>query len=211
MPLRLDRRSCTIGSSINTRTEKHGDEDVAALDIPISKVCLSETEFGDVLCDPRAHKLLFVSRKGQLARPRFVNVLGTLPFRAKVPGVDVTIHFPGAGKLKMTDVSLTTCRLDRQEGGTTWWSFKIQCTPDLDESIEKLLAHLNQPVDIEITCETYGAQTDLFEGKDEETEAGEQTDLEDEAGAPEGSEDEEPGMSRLGRQISSSRRKRSRH
>jgi hypothetical protein len=213
MPLRLDRRSATIGSSINTRTEKHGEEDVAALDIPLSKICLSDEELGVVLQNPKAHRILFATRKGQLAKFAFAKVLEVLPFRDKVRGVNVTIYL-GNRKLRLPDVSLTTCRLEPQEGGTTWWSFKVQCTPTLDDTIEALLAKLNQQVDVELDCETYGAQPDLFE-KDEDEEAGEQTDLEEAAGA-EGTMDDEtagdPGLSRTGRNIAAhSRSKRRKH
>jgi hypothetical protein len=208
MPLRLDRRSATIGSSINTRTEKHGEEDVAALDIPLSKICLSDEELGVVLQNPRAHKLLYATRKGQLAKFAFAKVLEVLPFREKVRGVSVTIYL-GNRKLRLPDVSLTTCRLEPQEGGTTWWAFKVQCTPTLDDTIEALLAKLNQVVDIELDCESYGAQQDLFEPKAEVDEGeGEQTDLvEDEALATEG---DEP-MSRLGRRISAATRRGGKH
>ena len=38
MSLNLPARVARIGGAINTRTEKHGDEDVAALDIPVTFV-----------------------------------------------------------------------------------------------------------------------------------------------------------------------------
>lgn len=57
--LTLTTRPCKIGPSINTRTEKHGDEDVTALDIPIESVMLEANELNVLLGEPHAHNALF--------------------------------------------------------------------------------------------------------------------------------------------------------
>lgn len=158
--LKLDRRKAKIGSSINTRTQIHGEDNVTALDIPLKGVALSPEELGFVMLNPRAHKLLYTKKKGRPDQPIWGGILGALPFANKVKGVTVTLYI-GRKPLKLIDVSLTKLRLEPQEGGTTHWSFTVQCTPDLDESIEALLGRLNTDVDLMLECQGYGEQEEL--------------------------------------------------
>lgn len=164
--LKLDRREAKIGSSINTRTQIHGEENVTALDIPIKGVALSPEELGFVMLNPRAHKLLYTKKKGRPDQPIWGKLFGALPFRNKVKGATVTLYI-GRKPLKLIDVNLTKGRLETLEGGTTHWHFTVQCTPDLDESIEALLGRLNTKVDIAIDCQGYGEQDELPLEEDE--------------------------------------------
>jgi len=186
MSLLLPRRSCTIGSSINTRSEFHGEESVPALDIPVSKIVLSREEFGDLLLDPKAHKSLYQYRKNQPDLPRWYQVLAPLLLKGKI-NADLVELGLGRRTLKLREVKLARVRLDRQEGGTTHMSCMIQCTPTLDDTIEQLLQRLNQEVPISIEAEQYGQQPDMLDTPDEQDsdEADENADQDhDEQGRP---------------------------
>ena len=47
--MKLKKRVAKIGPSINTRTEKHGEENVPAIDIPLSSIMLTGKELGRLL------------------------------------------------------------------------------------------------------------------------------------------------------------------
>lgn len=198
MGLKLERRTAQIGSSINTRTQMHGDEHVTALDIPIVKVCLSDEELGQVLLNSRAYKLLYSKTKNRPDEPTFGKVLGAMPFRGKIKAVSVDI-FLGRRVLRIPDGTLTKVKIEPTSGGTTWLQFTVQCVPDLDDNhpiIEALLSKLSEPIDIAIECEGYGAQPELPLEEPEDPEAGEEGE-ETEPGA-----EAEPEMSNLGKRIS---------
>ncbi len=97
-------------------------------------------------------------------------------------GCTVNIYL-GMKVLRLTDVNLSRVKIDPQSGGTTWWSFQIQCTPTIDKSIEALLEKLNKPVDIAIECQGYGEQAELPLEEEEGGEGEEQSDIEDKAPA----------------------------
>jgi hypothetical protein len=196
MPLKLERRSAVIGSSINTRTEKHGEEDVAALDIPLLRIGLDKDELCEVLLEKHAYKLLYNTRRGRPDEPLFGKILRPFRLVDKITGANVNI-FLGRRTLKLVDVNLPNVQLDRQPGGTTWLSCQVQCTPTLDESIETLLSKLNATVDVSIECESYGAQPDLP--------------LEPDPDEPQSAEElfeKDPPLSRTGRKIAAAAAKK---
>lgn len=57
--LTITPRPCQLGTSINTRTEMHGDESVPACDIPLVGITLDAEELGALLGDPTAHRALY--------------------------------------------------------------------------------------------------------------------------------------------------------
>lgn len=62
-PLELSSRPCMV-DNVNPRTEKHGDDDVPAVDVKLSNIMLSKAELIRLTGDPQAWNLLFQQEKG---------------------------------------------------------------------------------------------------------------------------------------------------
>lgn len=189
MGLSITRRTATMGSGINTRTEKHGDEDILAFDIPIKGVPLTQEDLEEVTLNKSAYKLLYRKVRNRPDEPVWGQLFQPLAMNAKVKGANVTLYV-GRKALKLIDVNLAKVRIEIVSGGISLLHFQIQCKPALDDTLEALFEKVNKPIDLAIECDGYGEQPELpleegDEGEDGEAidPAGEQTDLEDEIGA----------------------------
>lgn len=195
--LKLDRRTALKLVSVNPRAQKHGTENVTALDIQLEGVPLSEEELGVVLQNPKAAQRLLVRTKGRPPEPVFGKVACIIPFMAKVTGVSAKL-FLGRRLLAVQDGKLNKCRVELRQGIMAW-HIQIQCVPDLDEThptMEALLSRLGDPIDLELECPSYGAQPELpFEEEESEDD-------------DDDSEEKAAGMTDLGRQIAESHRRR---
>jgi hypothetical protein len=203
--LKLEKRTILLGGSINPRTQKHGTENVTALDIPLQQIPLSEEELGVVLLNDKAPKALFIRKKGRPPEPIFGKVATIIPFDHKVKGVNAKL-FLGRKALTVADATLSRCRLEIRQG-VIWWHVQLQCVPDLDDNhpiMEALMSRMGEPIDFELDCQGYGAQPELpLEEDEDDPEDPDQADIDDDApGAPQsGDEDEAPAMSRMGKAI----------
>ena len=147
--LSLDKRPAKIGQSINTRTEKHGEELVPALDIPIDRVMLTAVELNDLMQSKFAHDCWF-STGGTLVEPMFPRI-AALKLGGKYE--DATVHLLVG--LKSELITFENCKIVKLElepcvGGLTALSFTVQCTPALDEQIPLLLNFMGREVEIEV-------------------------------------------------------------
>lgn len=157
--LSLKKSNVRIGGSINTRTEKHGDEDVAALDVPFSGLMLTKDELNTVLREENAYDALFDKKASSPDEP-FLKHIKPLGLKDKIEGANVSLtHGLNAETALLSDVNLSKLKLDPKVGGLTELSGAIQCTPDLDDgTVELLLAMMNRDVDMTIDVEGFGAQ-----------------------------------------------------
>lgn len=198
--LKLDRRTAATLVSVNPRAQKHGNENVTALDIQLKGIPLSEEELGVVIQNDQAAKRLLVRKKGRPAEPVFGKVACIIPFMSKVDGVSAKL-FLGRRLLAVTDAKLNAVKVELRQGIIAW-HVQIQCVPELDEdhpTIEALLSKLGEPIDVELECQSYCAQPDLPLEEDED----EQIDIDDNKDET----DPPVEMSRIGRQIAAGQRR----
>lgn len=153
MKLNLTKRQAKVGPSINTRTQRHGEEDVPGVDIPISGILLTPAELNTMLEDPSAHEHLFAKADadGAHIRPRWP-VIGRFPIDRKFKDAKATI------KVDDIDCVMKPCKLDKialelQEGGLTAMSCTVKGVPP--EHLD-VLGLLNRKCSIAIA----GAQLD---------------------------------------------------
>lgn len=202
--LKLDRRTAATLVSVNPRPQKHGNENVTAMDIQLQGIPLSEEELGIVMQNDQAAKRLLIRKKGRPAEPIFGKVASIIPFMNKVEGVSAKL-FLGRRLFAVSDAKLNRIRVELRQGIIAW-HIQIQCVPDLDEdhpTIEALLSKLGEPIDFELECQSYGAQPDLPLEEDEDDEDAEEGEDKDET-----DEDaEQPQLSGLGRQIAAGQRR----
>jgi hypothetical protein len=157
--MHLSKRQAKIGNQIPSRGEMHGDETVTALDIPLTDLMLDETELGEIMCQPRASAALFNDGNG--TREPFFQNIKPIALVDKIEGATVTItHGVENESIKLINVRLAKVKLEPCVGGLTAMSCTVQCTPDLNESVAKLLGRLNSTVDVEVECD-YGKQAEL--------------------------------------------------
>mgnify|MGYP000858370668 FL=1 len=191
--LTLTTRPCKIGPSINTRTEKHGDEDVTALDIPIESVMLDANELNVLLGEPHAHNALF---NGGTSPPEpLLRMIRALKLKDKFEDCTVTLLLGlNLERIELANVKLAKVELEPCVGGLTAASFAIQCAPRDLQFAPLLLSFMNHEADIELVL---GKRADASKAQPE-------------LPLSTFGEGEEPEMSGIGRQIQNAARKRRR-
>lgn len=166
MDISLDSRPCTLGPSINLRTEKHGDDDVAACDIPLDGIMLQDAELNALLEDKHAHNALYEKRSGKPDRPLFP-LIETLALSGKYEGNVALIFGPNQVDLELEGVTVSKIRLKRLEGGLTQMSCSISCSENTESFIGKLTGRMNGNLNVEldigepIEAKAKSAQADL--------------------------------------------------
>lgn len=169
MALSLTRRAAQFGNSISVNTQHHGDKDVSALYLNFSVFPVTKEELPEVCLEEKAYQLLYRKWKGRPDEPIWGKLAPEMKFKDKVKGVSAILYL-GRKQLKVNDATLSGIRLEPQTGGISQLSFQLQCVPDMDENhpmMEALLSRVNQKLDIELYCESYGAQPELpFEEED---------------------------------------------
>ena len=160
--LRLSRRTCKIGTGINTRRELHGEDPVAALDIPLGDVMLTAEELNALLREPHAHQMFFNSRDA-LVEPAFPT-LKAFRFAEKIEPVSVELELSSQTTVKLTKCTLARIELEPRPGGLTAMSVQVQCVPKLDSSIARLLEKLD--CEVGIVIEQQQGELDLKGDKD---------------------------------------------
>lgn len=163
MSLNLPARVAKIGGAINTRTEKHGDEDVTALDIPVTFV-LDAIELCWVLKSEEAADRLFLTTNGQHGE-KAMPAVGVLKLREKIEAANVNLTFEGLMgdvSLDFAGAKLSKITIDPLFAGRSNCSLTIQICPDLDDTaILALLGHMNGECQLTIVAEGYNAQIGL--------------------------------------------------
>jgi hypothetical protein len=150
--LTLDKRPCRIGGSLNSRTEKHGDEDVPALDVPLEGLMLTKEELNALTGDPYMHDALFSHRsQGKLDEP-ILRMFRPLVLREKFEQGQVllTVGLGADIEIELKDVKLARVTLEPQVGGLTACSVQVQCTPSA-ETVAQLWPYMGHDVDCELT------------------------------------------------------------
>lgn len=146
--LKLDSRSCKIGPSINSRTEKHGDEDIPAMDIPLSAIPLSKDELNALLGEPLAWNSFYNERKDGFAEP-LLKGIKPIGLEAKYEGAEVTLRLGlNLLEVELLDVKLTKLKLEPTAGGATSLSLTVQCL--LEDHAKALYSWMNHDASVEI-------------------------------------------------------------
>lgn len=143
----VKKRECKIGPSINTRTEKHGDNDVPAADVEIEGVMLDREELGELLGDNAAW-CAFFNQTGKLFEPLFAQLAYALTHKFKDSNVVLYLGLAHE-KLELAGVKLNRITLTPRTGGMTELTLQVQCTPDAAQMGE-LHVHRNQHASIGI-------------------------------------------------------------
>jgi hypothetical protein len=140
MKFQLTQRPAQIGPSINVRTEKHGEENVPAVDIPVTDIFLDKDEFNGLMQDEDAHDAFFTDERGKQLEPRFQGI-AAITLSDKFTGARVTIKRNGsdAENLVLKPAKIAKVKLEPQVGGLTLVSFTVQGNPSDHTDVLALL------------------------------------------------------------------------
>lgn len=160
--MHLSARTCQLGV-IHNRTEKHGEEDVPAIDVPIVGFAINAEELNGLLVHPFAHRALFDTSKTP-AEPVF-NCFKPLALAEKFHGATVTLYLGmGRDPIVLNDAKLAKVKLDPATGGMVSADLTAQCVANLDD-VPKLLAfqghEIECAIDVDPTAKPVEAQKQL--------------------------------------------------
>ena len=193
LKLTLSKRPAQIGSSINTRTEKHGEEDVPGIDVPVTDIFLDADELGIILQTPAAHDCLFMGQGGGPDEPRFRD-LAPLTIEGKLENAKVVISVD-EHQLLLKPAQVKSIKLEPQVGGLTRMSCTVQGNPSANTDVLELL---NAKCRIAITGASYA----------EKPEPDPELPLEHQNQGQSDGDDDQPDNSRTGRIVNIAARKR---
>lgn len=117
---------CEIGGSINVRTEKHGDENVTAMDIPFSILIKGKTLI-KLLREDLAITALFNEKEPGHFEPLFGGKIGMIPLLGKFPDSQASFKC-GVNEIPIDFDNCTVAKIkfDPQIGGMTLIKGMIQ-------------------------------------------------------------------------------------
>ena len=145
--LNLTKRPCKLGNSMSTNTEKHGDEDVGAIDLPLDGIMLTAAELDAILGDGTHDALYVRSSNGNakgLSEVRFPQ-LKPLAFKEHFEGARVDLwlgYEDGDARVGFSGAKVRNVKLTLQAGGLTKLECSIRATPDPEE-VAQLYDFLN--------------------------------------------------------------------
>jgi hypothetical protein len=160
--LSISLRTAKLGPSINNRTQKHGDEDVPAVDISVGSVILEPEELNAILGNPKAHERLFVQTSaGGRPEPFFDRFDSGFTLADKFEGANVRIEY-GLQPIvvDLPDVKIARVYLEPLSGGQTRMSFQIQASHDWTERSRDLVLCMNREIKIEVAGAEVAKKTD---------------------------------------------------
>lgn len=134
-----------IGGSINVRTEKHGDENVSAMDIPCAML-IKRKELNQLMREETTDALLFKSQNEGHYEPVFGGKIGPIPVLGKFKKSKVALKC-GVNEQEITfeDCVLSKLKIDPQIGGMTLLKFTVQAKLTDDTNPIFHFANSSQP------------------------------------------------------------------
>ena len=149
----LDKKDCTL-VHINLRDEKHGEENVLAVDLKF------KGDFdGDILAEfapDLRHSLYKMAEGGDLADQastvptalRFPKMIQPLKFDMDIIGAAVTLAY-GLGDLDLDTCDVNNFKLECHDGGTVSVTYRVQAKPTGDQ-LAKISMMLGSAVSVSI-------------------------------------------------------------
>jgi hypothetical protein len=148
--MHLKARPCKLGSSLNCRTEKHGDEDVPAIDIPIEGYLLSHEElnelFGPLTWESLFNTRLEAGKVPEILHPKFAPRAWTEKYEGTVK-IELGVNqLP----IELEAIKLAKLRILPLAGGLTALSLSVQVSEHVERFVAKLVERQATEVTVQI-------------------------------------------------------------
>ena len=150
--------TCVTLEHLNIRTERHGEEDVTALDLKFTHE--SANDFLNTFA-PGLQKALCYRSSASQAQGSIAGVepllpdlrfpdLGPLTWDDEIIGARVAVAF-GLTDVVLTDCTVDKFRLELLDGGSMTTTFRVRTTNIPDNALDRLSRQLQGEVDITLT------------------------------------------------------------
>ena len=143
--LNLTKRPAQIGATIATRTERHGEEEIPALTIPLKNIMLDEGDINRMLGLADAYGRLYIMQN-KVQMPALAE--STISVGDKFKGAKVTIRANGQ-PLTFPGATVSRMRLAPQPGGVTALDCAVSVRPTENQHVD-VLALLSADVMVSI-------------------------------------------------------------
>ena len=162
--LKIPNQPAKLGPSLNVRTEKHGDDNVTAVDIRLKDVALTRAEFNTLLGDAHAFNRYFVDEKGfyKPADPQLKPRALEDSYEGATVVMVLGMNDMGP-KVELGDVKIKSITFEPIAGGVVNLSFMLQVVPT-----ERQIGQLGNHVSREISIAVSGATLIEPDGEDQE-------------------------------------------
>lgn len=142
--LTIKERSAKIGPSGNLRTEKHGENNVLALDIGLSEIAIGKEDLNGLFGNCDAFESLYDEQLDEEhPDPKFIG-LAPLALTSKFENMVVSIWFGSSEKpFELKNCDVAKIKIELKEGGTSELSLQIQITAPSDKALVTFARHLN--------------------------------------------------------------------
>lgn len=134
MKLDIDKRPCHISNAMSTNTEKHGDEDVGAIDLPLDGIVLKKADL-EALLGVGAFEALYLTDT-DLPEVRFTAIAYPIGLKAEFTDARVELWLgmagdddPEAPGLVLGDCKVRALKITPTAGGMTLAKLSVRATP----------------------------------------------------------------------------------
>lgn len=143
--LKLRSKTCHIGASINTRTQRAGEERIPYLDIPVT-ISITAKELASIVGDAHVPDAWFSTKDGKLDEPLLKGWAPYKPrFKFEHSLAVLTVGVNGE-KIDCGDCTLNKFVFEPQSDGRTALKLKIQTEANIDRV--KLILWLDTDQDV---------------------------------------------------------------
>lgn len=160
MVLNIGKRPAKLGGHLNARTEKHGEENVGAVDLSLSGILIDEGTLNVLMNDDQAHEFLFRGVVDADTGEASTDALNIHPRFRGIKSLSIDDVFEEAkiqiytGRLRKPKLSLLgtlkKLKLRPMQGGLTEFVCQFQTTPDSDD-VATLFDVMNKDIEVEIS------------------------------------------------------------
>lgn len=138
---------CKLGPSTNCRTEKHGEDDVPAVDIPLVGLMLDKAQLNNLF-----GALTWESLYDQQGAGKVPTVLhpehAPRKLTTKFVGSATLIFGPNQSDVVLDDVTLSKFKAEPTEGGMTAVSLMVQAHENVEKFVAKIIARQNTEISV---------------------------------------------------------------
>lgn len=139
--LNLTERNAHIAPGANLRTQKHGEEDVPAVDVTISGIGLDADELDKLFGHPQTAESFYDVEGDEVPRLKFPG-LEPVRFTEKIEGLRVTLKI-GKTVVQLSPSTGRKITVEFTDLGARM-SLQVQCAEPAKDAVPKLFAALNQ-------------------------------------------------------------------
>lgn len=153
LKLKIKKRACHVSNAMQGNTERHGNEDVGALDLALDGIVLKKADL-EALLGKGAFDALY-DNELDLPEVRFTMLETPLKLKTQFEGATVELWLgitddDAEASLTFTECKVKSIELTPQAGGMTLCKLKIRTTRPDSDSVSQVFDYLNSDASVQI-------------------------------------------------------------